>query len=266
MMKKFKIGLQLYSICDEVKENMDAALENVKKMGYDFVEFAGYFGKSAEEVRALLNKHGLECVSVHQDPQLFFEEGQKAIDFLKVIGAKYCAIPWYDIENKDWSDTVGKFMKLGSDLKKNGIKLLYHNHTSEFVKRDGEYLLDKLFEDVPSDLLSPEFDTGWVLYAGEDQCEYLKKYSGRVEVLHLKDFVSKKFSEGFKDMKDNPSDDEFFFRPCGSGVTDFEKILETAEECGTEYIIVEVEKNPVAERTPMEEAKISIDYLKTICG
>ncbi|MDY3302746.1 MAG: hypothetical protein SOW78_00480 [Clostridia bacterium] len=67
-------------------------------------------------------------------------------------------------------------------------------------------------------------------------------------------------------MKDNPSDDELFFRPCGSGVTDFEKILETAEECGTEYIIVEVEKNPVAERTPMEEAKISIDYLKTICG
>ena len=64
-------------------------------------------------------------------------------------------------------------------------------------------------------------------------------------VLHLKYFVINKFSYGFKEMKDNPSDDEFFFRPCGSGVTDFEKILETAEECETEYIIVEVEKIPL---------------------
>ena len=78
-MKKFRIGLQLYSIRDAMEKDMDAALKAVKEMGYDCVEFAGYFGKSAEEVKALLDKYGLECVSVHQAPQLFKDDRRKVL-------------------------------------------------------------------------------------------------------------------------------------------------------------------------------------------
>ena len=70
-MKKFKIALQLYSIREFMAENMDKTLKNVKEMGYDYVEFAGYYDKEAEEIKALLDKHGLECVSVHRGPDFF---------------------------------------------------------------------------------------------------------------------------------------------------------------------------------------------------
>ena len=92
-MKKFKVGIQLYSLRDAMEKDMDATLKAVKEMGYDYVEFAGYFDKSAEEVRTLLDKYGLECVSVHQAIGLFEEEGKAAVDYLNTIGAKYCAIP-----------------------------------------------------------------------------------------------------------------------------------------------------------------------------
>lgn len=271
-MKKFKVGLQLYSIRDDMEKDMDAALAKVKEMGYDYVEFAGYFGKTAEEVKALLDKHGLKCISVHQAPQLFFDEGQKAIDFLKVIGAEYCAIPWYEIDKQDWNDTITKFTQLGKDMKANGIQLLYHNHDFEFKKRDGEYLIDKLYSDIPSDLLHPEFDTCWVRYAGEDPCKYIEKYKGEVQVLHLKDFVCSEnasgpvyglIDENGEEQKPKSREENGFkFQPCGSGVQDFEKILETAEKCGTEYIIVEQDQS--VERPAMEAVKMSRDYLKTL--
>ncbi len=275
-MKKFKVGVQLYSVRDYMEKDMDKTLGEVKAMGYDYVEFAGYFGKSAEEVKALLDKHGLECISVHQAPQLFFDEGQSAIDYLKVIGAKYCAIPWYE-ESKlagsaEWEDTVKKFTKLGEDMKANGIKLLYHNHEFEFHKFEDKYLIDWLYESIPSDLLNPEFDTCWVRYAGEDPCKYIEKFSGKVEILHLKDFTCKNFAggpvyglidgDGVDKKPATREENGFMFKPCGYGLQKFEEILAAAEKAGTEYVIVEQDQH--LERDAMEDIKLSREYLKTL--
>jgi len=275
-MKKFKVGVQLYSIRDYMEKDMDKTLGEVKAMGYDYVEFAGYFGKSAEEVKALLDKHGLKCISVHQAPQLFFDEGQSAIDYLKVIGAEYCAIPWYE-ESKlagsaEWEDTVKKFTKLGEDMKANGIQLLYHNHDFEFHKHEGKYLIDWLYESVPSDVLNPEFDTCWVRYAGEEPCKYIEKFSGRVDVLHLKDFTCTNFasgpvyglidSDGVEKKEATREENGFMFKPCGYGLQKFEEILAAAEKAGTEYVIVEQDQHP--ERDAMEDIKLSREYLKSL--
>ncbi len=89
-----KVGLQLYSIRWQMEEDMDAALKAVKEMGYDYVEFAGYFGKSADEVAALLEKYDLKCISVHQGYSVFLDKPGENVEFLKKIGAEYCAIPW----------------------------------------------------------------------------------------------------------------------------------------------------------------------------
>ena len=243
-MKKFKVGLQLYSVRDDMEKDMDATLAAVKEMGYDYVEFAGYFGKSAEEVKALLDKNGLKCISVHQAPQLFFDEGQKAIDYIKTIGAKYCAIPWYEkgklAGSAEWNDTVSKFTQLGKDLKENGIQLLYHNHDFEFDKYEDKYLIDWIYESIPSDIINPEFDTCWVRYAGEDPCKYIEKFSGKTDVLHLKDFTCKKLAsgpvyalideDGNEQKVPSKEDNEFMFKPLGQGLQDFETILKTAEK------------------------------------
>lgn len=273
-MKKFKVGIQLYSVRDAMKEDMDATLKAIKEMGYDYVEFAGYFGKTAEEVKAILDKYGLECISVHQGPELFWEQGQEAIDFLKVIGAKYCAIPWYSVEEfiNNWDETMDKFTKLGKQLKENGIQLMYHNHDFEFKKINGETILDKMYATIPNDILKPQFDTCWVHYAGNNPAEYLKKYIGKIEVVHLKDFVCEKLgggpvygligTDGNEEKAQEKGDTGFKYTPVGYGVQDCSAILASAEEAGVDFVIVEQDES--VDRDPMEAAKMSREYLKTL--
>lgn len=275
-MKKFKVGLQLYSIRDEMEKDMDKALKAVKDMGYDYVEFAGYFGKTAEEVKALLDKHGLTAISVHQGYDVFLTDEKYNIDYLKTIGVKYCAIPWMDKSKHAGNDvfpqTIEEITKVAKALKAAGIQMLYHNHDFEFEKFEGKFLLDWLYESIPSDLLQIEIDTCWVKYSGNDPVEYMKKYKGRADVLHLKDFVCGKFAggpvyaligdDGKEETKAENTGDSFEFRPVGSGVQDFPAILKAAEEIGIEYLIVEQDNWPTA--SSMESAKQSRDYLKTL--
>ena len=275
-MKKFKVGLQLFSIREDMKNNMDEALGKVKAMGYDYVEFAGFFDHTAEEVKAMLDKYDLTAISVHQGVNTFLEEGQKCIDYLKTIGVKYCAIPWYEVGklkgSPDWDETVANFTAYGKALKENGIQMLYHNHDFEFETFEGKPLFDWIYETIPADILQPQIDTCWVSYAGYNVCEYIEKYAGRLEVIHLKDFVCKNLgggpvydliSDGKKGAK-KPTREEngFEFRPVGYGRQDFPAILEAAEKVGIDYVIVEQDGHP--ERTAMEDAKISREYLKSL--
>ena len=276
-MKQFKIGIQLYSLREEMAADMEATLAAVKAMGYDYVEFAGYFGKSAEEVKALLDKHGLTAISVHQNPDDFLVGGQAVIDYLKVLGVKYAAIPWYDTARllADWKVGTDNIAELGKSLKANGIQLLYHNHDFEFQKIDGQYLLDKLYATVPADLLQPEFDTCWVHYAGENPATYLEGYADRkIDVVHLKDFTCKTIGGGpvyeLIGVDKEQSEDEkaaresFRFTPVGYGIQDWASILRSCEKIGAEYLIVE--QDQWYENNPLDCAAKSRAYLRDTFG
>lgn len=272
-MKQFKVGLQLYSVRNDMEKDFEGTLKAVKDMGYDYVEFAGFFGKSADEVKEILDRLGLTAISVHEGTQNFNEKGQEAIDYLKAIGIKYCAIPWYnkdDMENK-WDEMIADFKNYSKALKDAGIKLLYHNHDFEFKKINGEYMMDRLYKELDSSVLDPEFDTCWVHYAGENPCEYIEKYAGRVEVIHLKDFVCKNLGGGpvyalidkdGNEIKGTKEDNGFEFRPVGSGIQNFPTILEAAEKSGTEIVIVEQDQFVGIE--PLEGVKQSREYLKSL--
>ena len=273
-MKQFKVGLQLYSVRDAMEKDMDATLKAVKEMGYDYVEFAGYFGKTAEEVKALLDKYELKAISVHQATDLFEKEGKAAVDYLNTIGVEYSAIPWYDKNElyNNWDETVKKFAEVSKLLKAGGIQLMYHNHDFEFVKIDGEYVLDKLYRTLDAETLMPEIDTCWVHYAGVNPAEYVRKYAGRIKVLHLKDFVCKKLGggpvyalideDGNEIKNASKEDNGFKFTPVGSGIQDWNEILTAADEAGVEYVIVEQDDS--YEMCSLEAAKMSRDYLKTL--
>ena len=273
-MKQFKVGLQLYSVRDAMEKDMDATLKAVKEMGYDYVEFAGYFGKTAEEVKALLDKYELKAISVHQATDLFEKEGKTAVDYLNTIGVEYSAIPWYDKNElyNNWDETVKKFAEVSKLLKAGGIQLMYHNHDFEFVKIDGEYVLDKLYRTLDAETLMPEIDTCWVHYAGVNPAEYVRKYAGRIKVLHLKDFVCKKLGggpvyalideDGNEIKNASKEDNGFKFTPVGSGIQDWNEILTAADEAGVEYVIVEQDDS--YEMCSLEAAKMSRDYLKTL--
>ena len=93
-MSRFKLGLQLFSIRDEMEKDMDATLKAVAQMGYECVEFAGYFDHTAEDIKAMCEKYGLEPVSVHQAHQVFLDNPDESVAYLKTLGVKYCAIPY----------------------------------------------------------------------------------------------------------------------------------------------------------------------------
>lgn len=246
-----KVGLQLYSIRDLMESDMDAALYEVSKAGYEYVEFAGFFGKSAAQINELLSKYDLKAISVHQKYEELITNEEGILDFLKDIGIKYSAIPYMSRElhkgNSEYDRIIEDIKNASENLKKYGIQMLYHNHDFEFYTYEGKYLNDWIIESVGKENIIPEIDTCWVKYAGVDLCGYIKKYSGNVPVLHLKDFCRE---NGFK------------MRPVGYGCQDWKAILDTAQEAGTEYLIVEQDHHYGDD--PIDNITKSRSYLKEL--
>lgn len=270
-MKHFPIALQLYSVRDRMEVDVEETLRAVKEMGYDGVEFAGTFGKSAEELAALCAKYALTPISAHVP----FAEMQADLDgtlaYYKTLGCRFVAIPYSAEEHRPggekFDELVEEATKVGKRAKEFGLTLLYHNHDFEFVKMGEEYGLDVLYSRVSEEYLKTQLDTCWVRVAGEDPVAYLKKYSGRAPVVHLKDFVGQKTKNMYALIGTDSDKEEktqaFDFRPVGSGVQDFPAILAAAEEAGAEWVVVEQDR-PSGEYTSLECAKLSIDYLKSL--
>jgi len=278
-MKKFGVGVQLYSVKNAMAEDFEGTLQKIKDMGYEYVEFAGYFGRTAEEIKAILDRLGLKCISVHQGLEFFDDDAQKGIDYLKTFGVKYSVIPWYGKEmlagTDKWEESVARFNKVADALHANGMFLGYHNHDFEFEKYDGKYLHDYIFEAVPADRIVPELDTCWVHYAGINPADKIREFTGRVQIVHLKDFVCKNLGSGpVYDLIDKdgkamkaPSreDNGFEFCPLGHGRQDFAEILKACEECGTEYVIVEQDRTYNG-MTELEAVEISRKFLRDNFG
>ncbi len=278
-MKKFNVGLQLYSVRDDMAKDFEGTLKKVAEMGYEYVEFAGYFGKSAKEIKEILDRYGLKCISVHQGPAPFFDNGYEIIDYLKELGIEYCVIPWYERKNLEygtpvWDETIEKFKKYSEAIKSRGMKMLYHNHDFEFDKIDGKCIIDHLYETLGPDIVNPQFDTCWVRYAGFNPGEYIDKYADRVDVIHLKDFSCKHLAggpayalidgDGNEIKTQNKEDNEFKLVPLGMGRNDFKEILEAAERANAHTVIVEQDTS--VDRPPLEAAEISRKYLKDTFG
>lgn len=270
---KFPIALQLYSVRDDMAADFEGTLRSVKAMGYDGVEFAGLFDKSADEVKALLDEIGLVAVSAHVPYYDAVDDPEKAYLPYKQLGCAYVAVPYLTEERRPgtdgWAETVEGVRKLGEASKAMGLQLLYHNHDFEFVKVDGEYALDMLYDAVPADLLQTQLDTCWVNVGGEDPAAYILKYAGRCPVVHLKDFYKSGEGKGklyeLIGIEDNGEEAEstFEFRPVGYGMQDFKKILAACETAGTKWVVVE-QDNPSMDKFPLECAAMSVEYLREI--
>lgn len=268
---KFPIALQLYSVRDALAADFAGVLRQVKEMGYDGVEFAGLYGHSAEEVRALCAENGLVPVSAHvpfvdmmQDPGLLSDYAE--------IGCRFVVIPYLTEEYRPgqpkFAEVIEGAKMLGEKANALGMKLCYHNHDFEFVKVDGEYALDILYREVPADLLQTQIDTCWVNVGGEDPAAYVRKYAGRAEIVHLKDFAGQKSERmyaliGIDDGKDEGDTGAFEFRPLGCGRQNIPAILAACEDAGADWVVVEQDQ-PSMGKTPLECAKTSIDYLRSL--
>jgi sugar phosphate isomerase/epimerase/putative flippase GtrA len=270
-MKKLPVALQVYSVRDDAAADLEGTLIKIKEFGYDGVEFAGLYGRTPDEVAAMCKKIGLVPVSAHVPYVDMLKDPEGVFSAYAGIGCKYIAVPYLGDSHRPGNPNfkyVIEFIKvLGAAAGDHGIRLLYHNHDFEFIKIDGKYALDLLYDSVSEDLLQTEIDTCWANVGGVDPADYVRKYAGRAPVVHLKDFFGQKSEDMYEligiESKAPKRPEGFEFRPVGHGLQNIPEIVRASVEAGAEWLVVEQDR-PSQGLTPMESAKASIDYLRSI--
>lgn len=266
------VAYQLYSARQDAERDLDKVLSQLKAMGYDGVEFAGFYGHTAAEVRQMLDRHGLQAISSHVPFVQIEADMFGVIAYHQAIGCRYIAIPYLDDQTRPgapgFARAIAVAHRFGRLLKQAGMTLLYHNHDFEFVSLSGMYGLDFLYQAVPADVLQTELDLCWVKYAGEDPAAYVRKYAGRCPVIHLKDYVGSKKDGATPyaliglDENEPKEAQSFEFRPVGYGCQDVESLLRAGIESGAEWFVVEQDES--VGRSPLEAAQMSMDTLKRL--
>lgn len=241
----------MYTFRDLTKDDLLGTLEKVAGMGYKAVEFAGFFGHSAKDVRKVLDDNGLKAPSAHiplnfQEPDKLESDLAAQIEYAKEVGLEYVITPWAPFpetpSEADLESFIAKIDKASQMVTAAGLKYGYHNHDFEFKLVGGKTIMDQLLARIPADRLIAEFDLGWVHVAGRKPVDYINAYKGRVPLAHFKDFV-----EGRTDTE------------IGRGAVDFDSVLKVAEDAGIQYIIVEQEQ---FKSSPLESAAQSIEFFK----
>jgi sugar phosphate isomerase/epimerase len=186
--KKIPIALELYSIRDVAPKDVPAAFEAVAKMGYEGIEFAGYYGMKAQDLRKLLDKNNLKCCGTHTGLDTLTGDALKAtIEFNQVVGNKYLIVPWLPLQSLAViMDTAKKLTDLAGKAKESGMRVGYHAHGSDFKAVADRIPWDVLFTNTSPDVVM-QLDVGNCIDGGGDPVAIIKKYPNRSKTIHLKE-------------------------------------------------------------------------------
>jgi len=254
-----KIGLQLYTVRDLLKQDFDDTIAKVAAVGYKEVEFAGYFDHSAKDVRAAVDCHSLTAPSAHIEYKNLGDTFPEVIEAAKVVGHEYLVNPWIDEDIRKqpdgWKQAAETFNRAGEACKKAGIQFAYHNHWFEFLPVNGKLPYDLLLTECDPDLVKMELDLCWITVGRQDPLRYFDRYPGRFPLVHVKDVKrvppvtaggAQDFGSSMKDMTE-----------VGSGIIDWKKIFAQSDKAGIKHYFVEHD-NP---KKPLDSIKKSYDYL-----
>jgi len=256
-----KVGVQLYTVRDLMKDDFEGTIAKVAQIGYKEVEFAGYFGRTGKQVRAALDQNGLKAPSTHVQYDELDEKFPSVIETSKQIGLDYIICPWIPEELRKspdiWKQAAEKFNRAGAMTRKAGMQFGYHNHWFEFILTDGKLPYDELLKNCDADLVKMEMDLCWVTTAGADPLRYFDRYPGRFPLVHVKDLKSlpKVSSAGAQNFGDTVDLTEV-----GSGIIDWKRIFAQSEKAGIKHYIVEHD-HP---KQPLESIKTSYEYLSKL--
>lgn len=233
------IAIQLYTLRDMTSKDFTGTIETVAEIGYDAVEFAGFGGYNAKELRGILSDLGLSCAGCHTGYEALSENPEESISYNAALGNPNIVIPsmpqaWRE-KGADGFKRFGYLLNaLGEKTRAAGIQLAYHNHNFEFQKENGIYLLEYLYQEADPELVKSEVDVYWVKKGGLDPADFLRKHAGRCTMIHMKDMAE---------------DADGFFAPVGTGTLDMPAIIKAARLTPNPWFIVEQDrtKRPVLE-------------------
>lgn len=236
-------GIQLYGVRDAMEKDVASTLQKIAQMGYKYVEFAGFFGHSAEEIRQFLEEAGLTCSGTHSHfDDLRPTKILETVAYHKTIGNPYYIIPGADLSTLEKIEDFCNVINFAQPiLAAEGIKLGYHNHSHEFVVMPwGSTIHSELERRTSIDF---EIDTFWAFNAGTDPVAVVDRLKNRVNVIHLKD--------GFKGGKG---------MYLGAGEAPLERVIDYASSHGITMVVESETLTP----SGLDEAELCMNYLKSI--
>jgi sugar phosphate isomerase/epimerase len=228
-MARIPIAVQLYSVRKDCESDLPGTLQAIADMGYAGVEFAGYYGREAAEIRQMLDDLGLKVAGTHTGlSTLLGGELPRTVEFNRVLGNRFLIVPGLPEERRNsrdaWRATAELFTQLAGETSAAGMRVGYHNHSVEFTAMDGELPWDTFFGTTSPDVVM-QLDTGNALHGGADPVFFLERYPGRATTVHLKEYSA--------------TNDKALI---GEGETRWDDLFHACETVGaTEWYIVEQE-------------------------
>jgi sugar phosphate isomerase/epimerase len=262
-----KIGLQLFTVPKLLEKDFEGTLKKLSEMGFKELEFygpfpfsateaidrwksvtpslgfsgSGYFGKTAKETKAILDRYGLSSPSMHADLTTLKTKMGEVAEAAHLLGQEYVIIPSSPTRTSldDYKKDADEFNEVGASAQKNGLKFGYHNHGNGLHAMNGTVPMNMIIEKTDPKLVFFEMDIYWTTAGGIDPASYFEKYPGRYRLMHIKDMKEqKRFSGDGGDSKQWIELFPYMTEP-GSGVLDIQKIISVGKKNGLEHFILE---------------------------
>ncbi|MHA8083221.1 sugar phosphate isomerase/epimerase family protein [Aquirufa sp. A-Brett2-15D] len=250
-------GVVSFTFRNDFSKDVAGTLDYIKEMGIRNIEFSNLFGKTATEMRALLDARGMVCTSYGVYYDALTNKTEKVIEDAKTLGVEFVRVGMiphkgeFTVQQADAA--IKDFNRVGKILKENGLEFSYHNHGYDFTPHEKGTLYDYLIQNTNPKYVSFELDILWVHQFGQDPLAYLKKYPARFKLMHVKD-LKKGVPVGL-DVKTSPENDV----PLGSGQINVKAILKQARKSAIKYYYLEDENSNSKAQVPL-----SLGYLKTL--
>ena len=244
-----RAGVQLYTVNDLLSKDFEGTIDAVAKAGYKNVEFAGYHGRTPEQVRAILDKNGIASPSSHIGMGALRQDLEGQIRAATVIGHKYITAPSLGRMDgpgnsaETWKKIAAEFNTMGKTLKDRGLGLAFHNHSAEFVDvGGGKTGMDVFISETDPALVTFEMDLMWARVANQDPVAWFNKYPGRIKMWHVKDMKDLAAAQAWQAASfrgERPGQRGGQISPVGAGDIDFKPIIAAWKQSGLEYYFVE---------------------------
>ena len=245
-----RLGIQLYSVRDQIEKDFKGTIGALKEMGFEGVEFAwNYGGMEPAAVADFIAKTGLVTCGLHTSLKDLQDAKSAPYQYAKALKTPCITTSCCGkTELDNWDATITALAEAGRVAAGEGFRFTYHNHAQEFEQRGGVALLDALYAKTDAKHVKAELDTAWIYAGGQDPVSYIKKYAGRVPQVHAKDYS--------KTTK--------FVIEIGRGELDFAKIAAAAREAKAEWLIYELDTSTIGDS--LASAREAIRHLKPLVG
>ena len=245
-----RVGVVSYTYRHSFQKDVAATLDTIRQLGVTNIEFSNLFGRTANDIRQMLDSRGMQCTSYGVGYDELMNQTDRVINNANILGARFVRVAWIPHDTKtgfnlaDAERTVQDFNRVGQLLKDAGLIFCYHNHGYEFRPHGKGTLFDFIVANTKRELVSFELDVLWAFHPGADPAQLIRQYPDRFRLMHVKDL--KKGVKGDFSGTTDPNNDVVL----GTGQIDIATVIEAARQSNIDYYYIEDESKAASKQVP----------------